>query len=150
MSLLTAASTESQWRGYEYFKAHKVSQITEIEDGRYSAQVSGSNAASYSVVIDLNHVRRSSCTCPHAAGRRVICKHMIATFFSVFPTAAAEYHADILKSEEEWESYQDELYNKLVKYVHSLKKQKAQQLLLEVLESGPEWQWDHFIRDHIE
>ena len=35
-------------------------------------------------------------------------------------------------------------------YVYGLKKQEAQQLLLEVLESGPEWQWDRFIREHIE
>lgn len=34
--------------------------------------------------------------------------------------------------------------------VYGLKKQEAQQLLLEVLESGPEWQWDRFIREHIE
>ena len=30
------------------------------------------------------------------------------------------------------------------------RKQEAQQLLLEVLESRPRWQWDRFIREHIE
>lgn len=150
MSLLTAASMKSRWRGYEYFKANKASQITEIGDNRYSAQVSGSNSATYSVIIDLNHMRQSTCTCPHAAGRRVICKHMIATFFTIFPEEAAQYYADILKAEDDWEDYQEELVEKLYKFVRGLKKKEAQELLLELLETGPEWQWDRFIRDYIE
>ena len=55
-----------------------------------------------------------------------------------------------MKTEEEWENYQDELANKLVKYVRALKKREAQKQLLEVLESRPEWQWERFIREHIE
>ena len=150
MSLMTASSEASRWRGYEYFKAKKVLDIHEIGDGRYSALVSGSENAPYSVTIDLDHVRQSSCTCPHAAGRRVICKHMIAVFFTVFPMAAEQYYADVLKAEEEWEDYQEGLAEKLHKYIYSLKKSEAQELLLELLDTGPEWQWERFIRDHIE
>lgn len=150
MSLMTASSEVSRWRGYEYFKAKKVSNIQEIGETRYSALVSGSENTPYSVTIDLDHVRQSSCTCPHAAGRRVICKHMIATFFTIFPEEAAQYYADVLKAEEDWEDYQEELAEKLVKFVRGLKKKEAQELLLELLETGPEWQWERFIRDHIE
>lgn len=150
MSLMSASSEASRWRGYEYFKAKKVFDIHEIGDGRYSALVSGTESIPYSVTIDLNHVRQSACTCPHAAGRRVICKHMIAVFFTVFPMAAAQYYSDVLQAEEEWEDYQEELSEKLVKFVHSLKKAEAQELLLELLDTGPEWQWERFIRDHIE
>lgn len=150
MSLLTASSTESRWRGYEYFKAQKVSHIQKIGNTHYSAFVSGSEDTPYSVTIDLDHVRQSTCTCPHAAGRRVICKHMIATFFTIFPEDAVEYYADVLQAEEGWENYQDELAQKLLKYVQSLKKKEAQTLLLELLETGPEWQWERFIREHIE
>lgn len=150
MSLLSASSMESRWRGYEYFKAKKVSNLQKVGDERYSALVSGSDNAPYSVVIDLDHVRQSSCTCPHAAGRRVICKHMMATFFTAFPEAAAEYYADVLQAEKDWENYQDELAKKLIQYVQGLKKQEVQALLLELLETGPEWQWERFIREHIE
>lgn len=150
MSLLSASSMESRWRGYEYFKAKKVSNIQKIGEGCYSALVSGSENTPYSVTIDLYHVRQSSCTCPHAAGRRVICKHMIATFFTIFPEEAAQYYADVLKAEEDWEDYQEELAEKLVKFVHGLKKKEAQALLLDLLETGPEWQWERFVRDHIE
>lgn len=150
MSLLTASSEQSRWRGYEYFKAKKVSDIQKDGNARYSAFVSGSGNTVYSVTIDLDHVRQSACTCPHAAGRRVICKHMIAAFFTIFPEEAAKYYKDVLQAEEDWENYQDELAKKLYKYVQNLKKAEAQSLLLDLLETGPEWQWDRFIREHIE
>ena len=150
MSLMTASSEVSRWRGYEYFKAKRVSSVQKIGNARYSALVSGSENAPYSVTIDLDHVRQSSCTCPHAAGRRVICKHMIAAFFTVFPEEATQYYADVLKAEEDWEDYREELAEKLVKFVRGLKKKEAQELLLELLDTGPEWQWDRFVREHIE
>ena len=75
---------------------------------------------------------------------------MAAVFLAAFPEEAEKYYVDVLKTEEEWENYQDELANKLVKYVRALKKREAQKQLLEVLESRPEWQWERFIREHIE
>ena len=150
MSLLTASSMESRWRGYEYYKGKKVFNLEHPENMRFHAAVSGRGKEPYTVTIDLEHLRNSSCTCPHAAGRRVICKHMVAVFFTAFPEEAEKYYADVLKAEEEWENDQEELENKLVKYVRTLKKQEAQDQLLEVLESGPEWQWERFIREHIE
>ena len=75
---------------------------------------------------------------------------MAAVFFAAFPEEAEKYYADVLKTEEEWENYQDGLDNKLDKYVRALKKREAQKQLLEVLESRPEWQWERFIREHIE
>lgn len=150
MSLLSASSEMSRWHGYEYSKAKKVSNIQKIGETRYSSVVTGSENTPYSVTIDLDHVRQSSCTCPHAAGRRVICKHMIATFFTIFPDEAAQYYADVLQAEEDWEYYQEELSEKLIKYVKGLQKKEAQALLLELLETGPEWQWERFVRNHIE
>ena len=91
MSLLTASSAESRWRGYEYFAHKKVLHLQRLDDTRFQAVVSGSRKASYEVIMDLDHVRRSSCTCPHAAGRRVICKHMLAVFFTAFPEEEKSY-----------------------------------------------------------
>ena len=150
MSLLTASSMKSRWRGYEYFKSKKVSNLEHPESTRFRAVVSGSRKEPYTVVIDLEHIRQSSCTCPNADGRKVICKHMVATYFTAFPQEAEKYYAEVLKEQEELENYQDELANTLVKYVYSLKKREAQELLLEVLETGPEWQWERFVREHIE
>ena len=150
MSLLSASSRQSRWRGYEYFKSKKVLHLKCLGDTRFQADVSGSGQEPYEVTIDLEHVRRSSCTCPHAAGRRVICKHMIAVYFSAFPAEAETYYEEVQKAEKACEDHQEKLAEKLVKYVHGLKKQEAQRLLLEVLEYGPEWQWEHFVREYVE
>ena len=150
MSLMTASSMESRWRGYEYFQNGNVSNLEQTGDKRFQAIVDGNGDAPYSVTIDLEHLRRSSCTCPHAAGKQTICKHMVAVFFAAYPEEAEKYFADVGKLEEEWRHQQDELSKKLVQYVHSLEAQEAQELLLELLDAGPEWQRDRFIRDHIE
>lgn len=75
---------------------------------------------------------------------------MLAVFFTVFPEEAKSYYENVQKAEEDRKNYLQVREDKLIKYVYGLKKQEAQQLLLEVLESGPEWQWDRFIREHIE
>ncbi|WP_278296961.1 SWIM zinc finger family protein [Butyrivibrio sp. ob235] len=54
--------------------------------------------------MDKEHPRKSSCTCPFAEGRRVICKHMIALYFTAEPKAAE----DFLKQVEEWEKEEEE------------------------------------------
>ena len=64
MSLLTASSMESRWRGYEYFKNKKVSNLEHPENMRFHAVVSGSEKEPYTVTIDLEHLRNSSCTAP--------------------------------------------------------------------------------------
>lgn len=150
MSILSSSSMESRWRGYEYFKGKKVLKLQRLGDTRFQASVSGREKEPYTVLIDLEHLRQSSCTCPHAAGRRVICKHMVAAFFAAFPEEAEKYYAEVQKAEEEWENYQEELRKKYVRYVRSLKKKEAQDRLLEVLEWGPEWLWDRFVRDYVE
>lgn len=150
MSLLTASSMQSRWLGYEYFRQKKVGKLERLGEGRFQGVVSGSGDEPYITVIDLEHVRQSSCNCPHAFGRRVICKHMIATFFTAFPEEAEQYYANVMQAEEDWENYQEELENKLVQYVRSLKRKEAQDRLLEVLELGPEWLWGRFVRDYVE
>lgn len=150
MSFLSSASMESRWRGYEYFKGKKVLKLQRLGDMRFQAFVLGSRKDPYTVVINLEHLRQSSCTCPHAAGRRVICKHMVATFFTAFPGEAQRYYDEVQKAQEEWEDYQEDRYNKYIKYVRSLKKKDAQDRLLEVLNVGPEWLWERFVRDYVE
>ena len=116
MSLLTASSMESRWRGYEYYKGKKVFHLEHPENMRFHAVVSVRGKESCTVTIGLEHLRHSSCTCPHTAGRQAICKHMVAVFFAAFPEEAEKYYTEVLKAEEEWEAHQDELANKLVKW----------------------------------
>lgn len=150
MSLLSSASMASCWRGYEYYQQKKVLKLEPLGDMRFQGTVSGSSKAPYVTTIDLEHPRRSSCNCPHASGKQLICKHMAAVFFAAFPDEAERYYADILAHEEKAEQYQEELCEKVIRYIRGLKKEEAQDKLLEVLESGPDWLWDRFIRDNIE
>ena len=53
--------------------------------------VRGSGQKHYDVFIDLEHPRKSKCNCPHADGKRVICKHMISLYFAAYPKIAQKY-----------------------------------------------------------
>lgn len=150
MSLLSSASRASRWRGYEYFQQKKVLELEQIGDMRFQSTVLGSYKFSYATIIDIKHPRRSTCDCPHAEGKRIICKHMVATFFTAFPEEAEKYYAQVLACEEDDERYQEEQFDKLVNYVRGLSKKEAQDQLLEVLSTGPEWLWENFILDNIE
>ena len=72
------------------------------------------------------HPRRSECDCPFAQGRRVVCKHMIALYFSQFPHAAEKYHREVEAAQEAWENEQEEIRQRLIAHVHKMKKSELQ------------------------
>lgn len=75
-------------------------------DGVYKGQVSGSQDPPYEVFINTDQPRRSTCTCPLAAGRHVVCKHMVALYFFHFPSQADT----VLVAWEEGERGREERY----------------------------------------
>lgn len=149
MGLIHLASYASQWRGYEYYESNKVKSCRQTDDDQYEGMVFGSNGMIYQVRIDLTHPRKSQCTCPHAAGKRIVCKHMVALYFTAFPDEAEEYHREVIEAEEEAEREREEEENAVIDYVSKMKKAELQQALLEVLFDGPEWQYDRFIEEHL-
>ena len=146
MSLLSCASAASIWRGYDYYKEQKVAAFDRLSDNQFMGIVRGSGGILYTTTIDLLHPRRSKCNCPHADGRRIICKHMIALFFSIYPAEAEQFYNDAIKAEEDAEEYENEVYEKVVKRIMHMKKAELQQTLLDLLLTGPEWQYDRFVR----
>ena len=126
MSIRTLASGASAWRGYEYYEGKKVLSFSQTVEDEYTGQVAGSGPAPYQVKINTAHIRQSECNCPHADGRRVICKHMVALFFAVFPEEVEEY-----KREEE--QRMEDYYEALRSYVKSLSKKELQEQLFEAL-----------------
>lgn len=150
MSILSVASGQSVYRGYEYFKEQKVSQVESVAEYVVQAKVAGSNGSYYDVKIDIEHPRKSKCNCPHADGKRVICKHIVATFFTVRPWEAKKYIEELEAYWEEEELRQEEQEEKLIRYVHSMKKSELQQALLQLLFEGPEWQYDRFMEYNVE
>ena len=148
MGLLDCASGDSIWRGYDYFKEEKVADIEQIGQERFVAKVCGSSGNPYSVELHLDHPRKSKCNCPHADGRRIICKHIVATFFTVLPNVAEAFYADAMAYREEEAKRQEDLSDKVCHYVRHMKKNELQQALLQLLFDGPEWQYDRFIREN--
>lgn len=131
--LIELASGNSVWRGMDYYERKKVISWEQDETDSYNGAVSGSEGNQYLVHIDKTHPRKSKCNCPFADGRRVICKHMIALYFTTEPQAAK----DFLKQVEEWEKEKEERekqhYEDLKKYVKSLSKTELQEKLLQSL-----------------
>lgn len=150
MSLLNLASSASAWRGYEYYKQDHVILKKKISDHEYSDTLRGSGNRHYDVFIDLEHPRKSHCNCPHANGKRIICKHQVALYFSAFPKAADQYYKEVLEYEEKEERRQEELDEKVIAYINSLSKEELRQTLCEVLYDGADWVFERFIREHIE
>lgn len=133
MGLIEIASSNSVWRGMDYYENKKVISWSKSGDDIYDGIVSGSKVNSYTVHIDKAHPRRSVCNCPFADGRRVVCKHMIALYFTAEPKAAK----DFLKQVEEWEREEEERekqhYKELRKYINSLSKAELQERLYNAL-----------------
>lgn len=133
MGLIEMASGNSVWRGMDYYNEKMVRSWEKTGADTYDGIVAGSGGRTYDVHIDKAHPRKSTCNCPFAEGRRVVCKHMIALYFTAEPKAAK----DFLKQVEIWEAEEREEeqqhYEDLKKYVKSLSKAELQERLLEAL-----------------
>ncbi|MDD3938669.1 MAG: SWIM zinc finger family protein [Bacilli bacterium] len=114
MGILESASSASFWRGFYYYRNHAVKQFAKVADRVYAGTVSG--GSDYHVVIDLDHVRNSTCDCPHASGKRIVCKHKVALYFAVFPKEAKKAEKSLQeakKREEERMANYDKAYEKI-------------------------------------
>lgn len=133
MGLVEAASGNSVWRGMDYYENKKVVSWSSCGTGIYEGKVSGSGSNVYTVRIDTAHPKRSSCNCPFADGRRVVCKHMIALYFTINPKVADELlrQAEALEAEEK--EREQQYYEETKIYVESLSKTELQEQLLNAL-----------------
>ena len=140
MGLIDLASSNSLWRGVDYYQSKNVKKIKKISDDEYNSIVSGTEE--YNVHIDINHPRKSTCTCPFAAGRRVICKHMVATFFTIYPEEAER----IIKEEQEYEEAEERLFEEhleeVKEYVNGLTDDEVRAALIDKLMD--EWYDDDY------
>ena len=148
MGMIECTSGASLWRGYDYYKENKVKDLIETSPGIFSANVEGNSDKPYVVEIDVAHPRKSKCNCPHADGKRIVCKHMMAVYFAVFPEEAQRIYNEAIEYQEQEDKRAEELYEKVRQHVWKMKKNEAQQALLELIFDGPEWQFDRFVREH--
>ena len=131
MPLLDLASGNSVWRGLDYYEEKKVKDWKQIGQDLYSGTVKGTDL--YHIHLDIGHPRRSTCDCPFAAGHRVICKHMVALYFTVVPGSAENFRKQVEQWEKEEEEEERQHLEELERYVKSLTKTELQQQLLSLL-----------------
>lgn len=148
MGVLECASGASVWRGYDYYKENKVVGLEKIGTNSFSAKVLGNSSEPYSVELHIDHPRTSKCNCPHANGKRIICKHIVAAYFTVLPEEADKFYAEALAYQEEEEQRQEALEDKVCHYVWRMKKSELQEALLQLLFDGSQWQYDRFVREN--
>lgn len=133
MGLIEMASGSSVWRGMDYYERKMVCSWKKSGEEAYDGVVSGSEGNKYSVHIDKVHPRKSSCNCPFAEGRRVICKHMIALLFTAEPKTAEDFLRQVEKWEQEEKERERLHYKELREYVNSLPKKELQERLYDAL-----------------
>lgn len=137
MAFYSTASSNSTWRGVRYFEEGKVKGYKEINPSRFEGEVEGSEGQVYSVSIDLDHPKRSTCTCPFAEGRRVVCKHMIALYFSCIPGSLDAFHKDIKEMEAQYEleeeKWRKETLASIKRQVKNMSAKEAKETLIDIL-----------------
>lgn len=149
MGLINIASGNSTWRGLDYYKENKVSNYKKTSDSEYEGIVNGSNGIKYNVFMDIEHPRKSKCDCPHAKDKRIICKHIVALYFTAFPDEVDKFLKEVEEAEKEYKAYEEELYNKTIKYINSMSKNELKEALIEILNVAPEWVYDRFVRGRV-
>ena len=144
MGIISMASGSSCWRGLDYYKAKRIKNLKKIGDCEFSSTAVGSS--NYSVYLNVSHPRKSSCNCPLANGKKIICKHIVATFFTAFPEKAKNFEEEQKELQEEYEDYEEMLYDKTQKYVSSMTKKELVNELLYILDYAPDWVYNDFLR----
>lgn len=150
MGILDIASGKSVWRGYDYYETERVLSYKLVDDKLIEGVVLGSLGENYKVVVDIAHAKRSVCDCPHAEGTRRICKHKVAVYFTAFPDEARRFLEDVRAYEEAEEERTEWLEDAVIDYIHNLKKRELEELVLELLFNGPDWQFERFVEENIE
>ena len=150
MGLKECASWESVCRGYDYYKEDKVLEIKRESETTFSSMVKGSGKAKYHVYIDIQHPRKSKCDCPHADGRRIVCKHQMATFFKAFPEEVKILEREFALAEQYEEELEDKKEVALEKYLDGLSKEELKAEIYYLLEMAPDWLTDIFLRNSVD
>lgn len=149
MGLKECASWVSVCRGYDYYKENKVLEIKQESETTFTSMVKGSGEAKYNVYIDIRHPRKSKCNCPHADGRRIVCKHQMATFFKAFPEEIEILEREFSLAEQYEEELEDKKERALEKYLDKLSKEELKSEIHYLLEMAPNWLTDIFLQNSV-
>ena len=136
MGLIEIAANKSIWRGIDYCKNNKVISWDIRCEGEIDGVVSGSNSEKYDVHVDEMHPRKSKCNCPFAKDRRVVCKHMIAIYFTAYPDKLTDFLEYVEEQEKEWEREEELRWEEHIQYLYKSAKMVSKKELVEELVSA--------------
>lgn len=122
MALIDIASSKSVWRGMEYYKQNMVKSCEPNEDGTYEGAVAGSGDVVYKVHLDLAHPRKSTCNCPLANGKKIICKHIVAVSFCVDESEVDRFKKEKTVFESEEDERRTKKYEKYLDWAKHMSK----------------------------
>lgn len=149
MKVINIASGNSTWRGLDYYKMKKVLSYNKVDEFRYEGKVKGSSNTTYNVLLDIEHPRKSKCDCPHAKDKRIVCKHMVALYFTIFPDEVEVFLKEVEEAQKEYEEYESNRYNKTINHIRTMSKSELEEAIIEILNVAPEWVYDKFVRDYV-
>jgi len=149
MNFIKSSSYASIYKGYEYYKENRVINYSLIDVGIYKGKVKGSNNNIYEVIINVNKPKSSKCNCPFAKDRLVICKHMVALYFTIFPKEAEKYINELYDGYNDFYEYREHLIKELENKINKMDKNKLKQCLWEVLDEVPDYLFDKFLNKHL-
>jgi len=144
MGIISSASGSSCWRGLDYYKLNKEKNIKQINDWEYESKVCGTEE--YDVHLNLKKPRASKCNCPLADGKMIICKHIVATYFSIVPGSAKEFEEEQNRIQEEYEEYQENEYENAIKFLNKMPKKELVEEIMYIFDYAPEWVYNDFIK----
>lgn len=133
MSIISIASNASIWRGYDYYEDKRVVSWKQISEYEFQGEVAGSQEEPYHVTIDIEHPKKSACSCPHAEGEKIVCKHKIALYFTAFPKEADRYMSEVEEYEREEYEIEQKRYDEIIKHVKCLSKEELRIELIDAL-----------------
>ena len=144
MSVISSASGSSCWRGLDYYNRNQIKNIKKISDIEYMSTVCGTKE--YDVYLNLKNPRKSTCNCPLSNGKRIICKHIVATYFSVVPNSAKDFEDEQNRLQEEYEEYQENEYKNMIKTINKMSKKELVEELIYIFDYAPEWVYKDFVK----
>jgi uncharacterized Zn finger protein len=114
MGIINSASSASLWKGIDYYKNNHVLSYKKINNKEYIGKVKGSNNEIYDVYLNLDKPKMSSCNCKFANDRKIICKHILSLYFTLFPNEVKKIEKEAEIAEKEYEYYQEKFIKNLI------------------------------------
>lgn len=117
MSFIDSAAYWSKVNGFDYFEDGRVLEIVKISEDEYHAKVKGNNDNICNIVYYPDYPKKSTCNCPRANGKKVVCKHKVALFYALNPDEAQsvrDEREESIKHQERLEKEFEERHRKRV------------------------------------